>query len=534
MNIAQKCKKLHANNVVQLKDTESAEKILQKECVIRIKQHAKKCIANSQENSGEKFFQAEKRIIQEAYQFGILLLQLFLVSANCRLNYGKWLKDGKYYFNKVPRFRRIKTYFGEVSYGRCYLARKNDKGGGVYPLDKELALTRDGFSPVVISFIALMATRMSFSSACDLFKRFCGWAPSTEAAQRLVLGLGREASEYMALPNEESYANDGDILVIEIDGKATPTATDEELKKRRGKRRKHKEGCCCGCQRHRNKDKRKNGKKRKRRTKSDKSKNGRSITLVAVYTLKRGEDGLLHGPLNKKIWGSYARRDDMMRWAMKHAINRGFDPKTGENIHIVMDGEITLYSRLSEYFKKATFALDIRHLEEKIWKVGRAFHEEGSDELPQWVDKRRTLLYEGKAEQLIEEFEILHGTLSKRAKRDAKKLERLTNIIRYMDKRRRMVNYKQYIKDDLVIASGVIEGACRYVIGERMDCSGMRWIPQKAEPLLHLRCIVINGEWDRFFDWVYLRWIDELAKGADIFVRTDEGIDLGEKFAEAA
>lgn len=52
-----------------------------------------------------------------------------------------------------------------------------------------------------------------------------------------------------------------------------------------------------------------------------------------------------------------------------------------------------------------------------------------------------------------------------------------------------MLLYKEPIKQDLVISSRLIEGAVRYVAGGRMDCSGMKWIPQKTEALLHLRCI---------------------------------------------
>ncbi len=96
--------------------------------------------------------------------------------------------------------------------------------------------------------------------------------------------------------------------------------------------------CKCGCQRHRGKACRNKKGKRKRRKKGDKSKNGRSITLVAIYTLKRGKDGLLHGPINKRIWGSYAPRSVMMDWAEAEVKRRGFDP-TGTNVHIVSDGE---------------------------------------------------------------------------------------------------------------------------------------------------------------------------------------------------
>ncbi len=63
------------------------------------------------------------------------------------------------------------------------------------------------------------------------------------------------------------------------------------------------------------------------------------------------------------------------------------------------------------------------------------------------------------------------------------------------------MNYADLIERDLVIATGVIEGAARHVVGERMDCSGMRWIRGRAEALLHLRCIEINDEWDRFNAW---------------------------------
>lgn len=120
-----------------------------------------------------------------------------------------------------------------------------------------------------------------------------------------------------------------------------------------------------------------------------------------MYTLKRSKDGLLHGPINKKIWGSYASRSEMIKWASEESLRRGFDPAANSNIHIVIDGERILYSKFSEYFKKALFALDIRHLEEKIWSTGRAFHSEGSKELKSWVKNYTAQLYTGKASNIV-------------------------------------------------------------------------------------------------------------------------------------
>lgn len=124
--------------------------------------------------------------------------------------------------------------------------------------------------------------------------------------------------------------------------------------------------------------------------------------------------------------------------------------------------------------------------------------------------------------------------LPKRSKKHKNKRDKLGTLIQYMEPRISMLQYDKLIDKDLVIASGVIEGAARYVVGERMDCSGMRWIPQRAEALLHLRCIELNGDWDNFYDWVYQKWSDSLNNGEDVLVRTNNGIDLGEKFAKAA
>jgi hypothetical protein len=67
--------------------------------------------------------------------------------------------------------------------------------------------------------------------------------------------------------------------------------------------------------------------KKKRRKKGDKSKNWRIITLVVMHTLKRGEDGKLHGPINKKVWGSYALRKVMLNRARRQAAKRGFSTR---------------------------------------------------------------------------------------------------------------------------------------------------------------------------------------------------------------
>ena len=327
-------------------------------------------------------------------------------------------------------------------------------------MDAEIGLTRDGFSPLVMNLATKLATRVSFGVSVLLFKYFYEWSPSSEAIEALVLGMGRDSSAYM--DRAPGWLDEGEVLVIEVDGKATPTAREGELKKRRGKRTKEK-SCC---QRHRNKKKRLKGGKKKRRKKGDKSKNGRSITLVVMYTLTRGDDGRLHGPVHKRVWGSYAPRKVMLEWARKQATLRGFPPGTDKEVHLVMDGEKCLYDGLSKLFPNASVALDIRHMEEKIWKLGRHFHPEGSEELGQWVEDKIEFLYTGRVSELIKELKNLKLALSARAKRDQDKREAVSKVIQYMEPRLDMMNYQKLIEQDLVIASGIVEGAARYVVGE--------------------------------------------------------------------
>ncbi len=138
----------------------------------------------------------------------------------------------------------------------------------------------------------------------------------------------------------------------------------------------------------------------------------------------------------------------------------------------------------------------------------------------------KTLLYGGRVKELLSRLRDMAKQLSKRAKRDKSKREVLSAVIKYLAPRLDMMRYKDYLEEDLPIASGIVEGAARYVVGERMDCSGMRWIPERAVALLHLRCVELNGDWDNFFEWAYKDWRDKLGKEEKVMVRTNEPIKL--------
>ena len=331
------------------------------------------------------FYQTEQALQGKIASLACLVFQLFLMSFQERFDYAIWLKEGHYYKGCLVS-RTIKTLYGAVRYWRHYLARKG--GGGFYPVDAPIGLTGDGCSPVVLRVVTRLATRVSCAASGRLFRCFYGWAPSREAVQPLTIGMGKDSGAYME--HAQAPTDDGDILRIAVDGKATPTATADERQKRRGTR--HPNPYACGCVRHRGQAKRACRGKKKRRQPGDKSKNGRRIPRVVMYTLKRGDDGRLHGPLNKQVWGSDAPRQVMLAWARRHATKRGVPPGTDKRIHLGLDGETCLPDGLAVLLPQATVALDMRQVEERLWKGGRVLDGPDPDAGAHWVAEQRELL----------------------------------------------------------------------------------------------------------------------------------------------
>ncbi len=286
--------------------------------------------------------------------------------------------------------------------------------------------------------------------------------------------------------------------MIQIDSKATPTATEEELEKRRGKRNVEERPLS---PRHRGRAKRARRGPKKRRKKGDKSKNGKAVTIVVMYTLKKGRDKdgnrVLLGPINKRVYASYAPKRHAFAVARREAEKRGFTAKSRKTIHLVTDGDEDLERYTKDFFPKARHTLDIMHVLEYFWEAGRLVFKEGSDELLAWVKRQERRLYRGNTGNAILALNELEVSASNES--------RLEQIRSYLRKRMSLMNYHELRKEDLDVASGAVEGAVRHVIAKRFDSSGMRWIRERAEALLQLRCIEINGDWSAFTDFVEKR-----------------------------
>jgi hypothetical protein len=407
---------------------------------------------------------------------------------------GPWLRRG-FRRRKKPERKYLGPFFGRVCFWRTYVRR--GRGTGLHPLDLALGLSADGFSLWMSELSARLSTLMPYDQVTGVLLYFLGWSPSKTSVEKAVLGFGSHGEAWFA--SAPPPPGDGEVLVIQVDSKALPTATEEELQKRRGKRSKRRRPLS---PRHRGRTKRARRGPKKRRAPGDKSKNGKAATIVVMYTLEIGKDHdgkpALLGPINKRVYASCAPKRHAFAVARREADKRGFANGCGKTVQIVTDGDEDLERYVKDLFPEARHTLDIAHVLEYLWEAGRLVFKEGSADLVGWVKKQEALLYRGK------EILVLQHVCDLRKLTSASQ-ERLGDIHNYLAKRIRLMDYQSLRRKDLEVASGAVEGAVRHVIGKRFDYGSMRWIKERAEALLQLRSIEINGDWDDFVRFVASR-----------------------------
>jgi len=159
----------------------------------------------------------------------------------------------------------------------------------------------------------------------------------------------------------------------------------------------------------------------------------------------------------------------------------------------LMDGERALWAAMRQWLPERTIGiLDLYHVMEYLWKAAHCFHAEKSQAAEEFVTARLRMLLDGKVGYLI------GGLRRKLAGLCGVKHKRLLTVIGYLENNRSHMRYGEYLAAGYPIGSGVIEGACRHVVKDRMELSGMRWTVDGAQAMLYLRSIYLNGDWQEF------------------------------------
>jgi hypothetical protein len=122
---------------------------------------------------------------------------------------------------------------------------------------------------------------------------------------------------------------------------------------------------------------------------------------------------------------------------------------------------------------KITLVLDFIHALEYLWKAAHVFFDEGTPEIEAWVLEQLERMMEGRIGHVVAGMTRMATVRGLSAKERAP----VDKAASYLLKRSRkeMMRYDELLALGAPIATGVIEGACRHLISDRMDPTGARW-----------------------------------------------------------
>jgi len=259
-----------------------------------------------------------------------------------------------------------------------------------------------------------------------------------------------------------------------------------------------------------------------RRGKGEKANQKQMSYVGAVYTVARFPrtvdqilDELLRKqrakdrprPQHKHVWAEMTRPGDgVLQGTLLHGPSYLFaglavecqarDPQRKKVLICLMDGERQLGDLQEEWLVRAVPILDLFHVNERLWTAAHCFHHEASPEAEEFVERYLRMLLEGKVDSVIRSFRQLLVTRAL----TGEKRKRLQAAITYYDNNREHMRYDEYLAAGYPIGSGVAEGACRHLVKDRLERTGMRWSLAGAQAMLHLRAFYLNGDWTSFVE----------------------------------
>jgi hypothetical protein len=203
-------------------------------------------------------------------------------------------------------------------------------------------------------------------------------------------------------------------------------------------------------------------------------------------------------PVNKRVWASVQKTvAEVLDEAFAEAKRRDLQ---GERTWVMLvDGQEEqlrqVYAAIERHEADVIVIQDFIHVLEYLWQAAWCLHKEGDPAAEQWVQRHAIDILLGKSS------DVAAGMRRSATRRDLSQSERapLDKCAEYLLKNRERLDYAQALRGGLPIATGVVEGACRHLVKQRMECSGARWSLQGAEAVLQLRALRMSGDWDGYF-----------------------------------
>jgi hypothetical protein len=394
-----------------------------------------------------------------------------------------------------PHERKVETVFGTIEEHRSGYGQEG--ACSLHPLDAELNVPPERYSLEMRRLVAINAAKNSFDEAVETIDNVTGGYIPKRQVEELTQRAAQDFDAFYAKRrcNAEENGPTGSLLVITVDGKGVVMHKEDlrEQTRKAAEKRKQKMGT--------------------RLSKGEKKNCKRMATVAAVYTIdpfERSPEDLIAEeagtagkakrprPEQKRVWASLEKEPEQVIADAFDEANRR-DPNHKKQWIALVDGNNTQIDILKRIAKKRgvklTIIVDIVHVIEYLWKAGRTFHPESGPELEGWVRHRLLAVLNGKAS-------LMAGGMRRSATLkglDKKTREPVDTCATYLINKSPYLHYDHYLSQGFPIATGVIEGACRHLVKDRLEITGAKWKLPSAEAVLRLRALRASHDFDEYW-----------------------------------
>jgi hypothetical protein len=386
--------------------------------------------------------------------------------------------------------RRYVSLFGPFTLARTVYGSREGQKLEFVPLDNRLQLPASDFSYLLQDWDQALAVEQPFGQVNQTIARMLKLKQSVDSLEGMNRHMAHDVARFRELQGTPPPAEEGEIVVVTADckgvvirGQGTPTVCGGQ--RPQGQRANHK----------------------------------RMATVGAVYTVDahlRSVDDVVAAlfcdpdqavqprpqPCHKRVWASLPQEGAQPKSSMEVVFDWLWWEFAQRNAQLrrptvcLCDGQESLWEACAAAVADPgrVDILDLLHVTPRLWQAAKLLYGDKGKEVLPCVRQRVSQVLQGRVETVIRGLRRLarqHGL-------SGSKKNTLRRICRYLYKNRRRMRYDEYLRAGYPIASGVIEGACRHLIKDRMERAGMHWTLAGAQAMLDLRSVWIGGHWEAF------------------------------------
>jgi len=461
--------------------------------------------------------EVERTLFRSLLQVGQHLLQAFLDAAGDG-DHGETVEHQGQTLRRSEgqRTKAYRSIFGVLSVERYVYALGPKRKALWLPVDAKLGLPAGEQSYVLEDWVQRLCVKESFHEGVASLRDLLGVSTSERAAEVMTRAMAAHAESFSVRQAPADAGAEEALLVVTADGKGVPMRRPLE------ERLRAHQAAAAPPTAERAEDappaEAEPAPKRKRLQRGEKRTRKQMAYVGAVYSIApfvRTAEQVVHEvcrkerqaerprPCHKQVFAEMTRfreaevLNGQERCFARLAFSAVRRMGVATTLICLMDGQRSLWALKESWFSRAIGILDLFHVMERLWQVAHAFHGEGTDSAEQQVSQHLRLLLEGKVGYVI-------GLYKRKLSEDKLKSAPATvvrEVITYFENNKQYMKYDEYLAQGYPIGTGVVEGACRHFVKDRMEMAGMRWEIEGAQAMLSLRALYLNDQWDAFVEY---------------------------------